>query len=496
MSNQLKFNSFKIFKFNSLFFLFLTIIAMSVSSCGSDDAPESPEVTLPTTGTVIGTVSKENSTLSGAIVTLKQEGQTDKNITVEADGAFKFTSVPVGKITIVVTYPSYITQTKPLVVVGGQTTTLSIVMGGDPEVVTLIPDAAFEQIIINMGFDTAPVNGSVPTYQIKKITHLTLNDSGVADLTGLQDFTALESLSCSNLYGTSVIKLTTIDLSKNTALKSLNLGSNKIATLDISKNLALQSIEVSGNFLSTLNVSKHTALTKIFCADNPITSLDISNNVLLEQLAISQSSINNIDVSKNPALQYLYCNGSKLTTLDVTKNPSLKVLYCIDNELKTLDLSQNMGLTGLSCGKNEITNLDLTKNIALNNLSCSSNTMTSIDITKCTQLEMFSCSNNLLSNLDISQNTKLLYLHCSYNNLAVLDCSKNPLLSTKDGYYLICDNNVLGKLNLKDGNNINIKGGNFLNNPSFLQIAVDDVNYSNDKWKGMKDPAATYVSSF
>ncbi len=476
--------------------MFLAIIGMSLSSCSSDDAPQAPPVTVPTTGSVSGFVQAEGVVVNGAVVTLKQDGQTDKTVTTGADGIFKFTTIPTGKISLVAAYANYITKTTPAVVSGGQDLQVTINISADESKVTAIPDAAFEKKLIDMGLDSGPINGSVPTYKISSVKNLSLNDSGIADVTGLQDFTALESFSCSNLYGSSVIKLKSIDISKNTALKSLNLATNEITTLDISKNLALESIDISGNSISTLDVTKHTNLKMLSCGDNKITTLDLSNNAALQDLYVSQLALTSIDVSKNPALRYFYINAVGLNTIDVSKNPALEVLYCIENNFQTIDVSNNSILRVLNIDKNKLTSLDLTKNAALTTVSCGRNEITSIDVTKCSELTTLVCNNNLLLNLDVSQNTKLLNLSCAYNVLGTLDCSKNPLLATKDGYYLICNNNVLTKLNLKSGNNKNFKGGNFLNNTSMLQIAVDDVAYSNEKWKDHKDPAATFVSSF
>lgn len=58
---------------------------------------------------------------------------------------------------------------------------------------TAIPDINFEQILINEGIDSdGTINGQVLTSDIVGVLHLDL--LFVYDLTGLQDFVALESL--------------------------------------------------------------------------------------------------------------------------------------------------------------------------------------------------------------------------------------------------------------------------------------------------------------
>ena len=72
---------------------------------------------------------------------------------------------------------------------------------------TLIPDPNFEQALIDLGYDTAPINGSVPTVNISSVTQLGVNDKNISDLTGIEDFTALTYLDCRDN------QLTSLDLS-------------------------------------------------------------------------------------------------------------------------------------------------------------------------------------------------------------------------------------------------------------------------------------------
>ena len=98
---------------------------------------------------------------------------------------------------------------------------------------TLIPDPNFEQALIDLGYDTAPINGSVPTATISGVTNLNVSDKNISDLTGIEDFSALTDLFCfENL-------LTTLDISNNTALEFLSCENNQLTSLDVSNNTAL-----------------------------------------------------------------------------------------------------------------------------------------------------------------------------------------------------------------------------------------------------------------
>jgi len=72
---------------------------------------------------------------------------------------------------------------------------------------TLIPDANFEQALINLGYDTGTPDGSVPTANINTVTDLDVSSQNISDLTGIEDFTALTSLNCNynNLTSEDVI---------------------------------------------------------------------------------------------------------------------------------------------------------------------------------------------------------------------------------------------------------------------------------------------------
>ena len=100
------------------------------------------------------------------------------------------------------------------------------------------------------------------------------------------------------------------------------------------------SIDCDDNQLTSLNVSKNTALTKLYCRDNQLTS---------------------VDVSKNTALTKLYCRDNQLTSVDVSENTALTELDCSNNQLTSLDVSKNTALTKLECYGNQINGEGMTK---------------------------------------------------------------------------------------------------------------------------------------
>jgi hypothetical protein len=87
-------------------------------------------------------------------------------------------------------------------------------------------------------------------------------------------------------------------------------------------------------------------------ANTGLTSLDVSKNTALTNLNCSGcTGLTSLDLSKSTALTYLYCNDcTGLTSLDLSKNTELTDLDCYDcTGLTSLDLSKNTALTDLDC---------------------------------------------------------------------------------------------------------------------------------------------------
>lgn len=113
------------------------------------------------------------------------------------------------------------------------------------------------------------------------------------------------------------------------------------------------------NQLTSLDVSKNTALQILFCDNNQLTSLDVSGAIALKELDCSNNQLTNLDVSGATALQILFCGNNQLTSLDVSKNVALQRLFCDNNQLTSLDVSKNTALERLDCEYNQLTQLNL-----------------------------------------------------------------------------------------------------------------------------------------
>ncbi len=91
---------------------------------------------------------------------------------------------------------------------------------------TYVPDDAFEQALINLDLDDI-FDDSVYTSAIDTVQILYLSNDGIADLTGVEDFTGLTELFCNEN------QLTELDLSNNPNLFELNCRNNLLTRLDV-----------------------------------------------------------------------------------------------------------------------------------------------------------------------------------------------------------------------------------------------------------------------
>ncbi len=118
---------------------------------------------------------------------------------------------------------------------------------------------------------------------------------------------------------------------------------NGVTSLDVTRNSELQSLDCSYNQLTSLDVTRNSELQSLDCSYNQLTSLDVSQNSTLQRLSCFDNQLTSLDVSRNLALEYLACSRNQLTSLDVTQNPLLVQLYCYDN-MRIVDLDVDNGL--------------------------------------------------------------------------------------------------------------------------------------------------------
>ena len=116
---------------------------------------------------------------------------------------------------------------------------------------TYVPDDNFEDYLETNGMGNGISNDDyVTTSNINTVTYLSIVSMSISDLTGIEDFIALEYLQCDD---------------------------NQITEIDVSNNINLLQLFCSNNQLTSLNVSNNPLLNHLYCFGNLLTTLDVSN---------------------------------------------------------------------------------------------------------------------------------------------------------------------------------------------------------------------------
>jgi len=335
---------------------------------------------------------------------------------------------------------------------------------------THIPDRYFELRLRDRGVDVGDIDGLVLTYWINTLTSLNLEPDlslYITDLTGIQDFKELVSLDCSRN------KLTTLDLSKNTALSKLNCSYNNLTTLDLSAQTKITSLECNANKITSLDLSKQTGLNYISCFGNALTYLNIKNG---NNTAIYWNGTDNGGFTSNPNLSCIIVDDPVYWNKNWMKKKNGGAIYsstCDGRYTDIPDVNFEKKLIALNIDAGQPDGKVLTSSISA---------ITTLDV-----------SASSIANLKgIEDFISLTNLNCSQNQLVNLDFSKHPLLTA-----LNCESNNLYNLNLKNGKNTLLVYNriSFKSNPNLKCIQVDDENYSNANWIQRKDSLTNYSST-
>ena len=347
---------------------------------------------------------------------------------------------------------------------------------------TNFPDDNFRELVKTLdGGD----DGSFTPDEIAKITRIEYKNQGIKSLKGIEHFTNLTVLVCSEN------PLTSLDVSQNTKLEWLRCSSTELTSLDVTANTELIGLECNNNQLSELDVSNNRKLDVLECQRSQLRSLDVSNNTALTDLKVMNNQLTTLDTSNNTELLTLNCYGNSNLQIDVRANTKLKYLNCSLTFPGNLDVTNNTALEYLSCYGSALTSLDVSNNPNLGILLCNGNWLTSLDVSQNTALTHLECQNNQLTELDVSRNTALSTLRCQENKLAFLNLENNTKLTAEK---LSCHGNAgpvpcgtpLQQLKGFDVNKAtSIQGGSF--DGGKVNYTGDELSYQYDLGHGFHE---------
>lgn len=340
---------------------------------------------------------------------------------------------------------------------------------------TNFPDENFRTHIKNYDTDK---NEYFSQTELDDVTSIWYQMGNAKDFTGIGHFKQLKKLECYKH------KLTTLDLSQNSALEELGCTSNQLTSLALGANTALKELHCGENQLTSLDVSQNTGLINFTCSENKLRTLTFGKNTALETLKCSGNELNALDLAALTALTTLACYDNELESLNINGLTNLTEVNCGENLfLQSLDISSNTALEKLNCSnmmhQGMLSDLVLGDNGALKSLDCSNNSLTSLGLSKLTGLTQLTCGNNDMESLDVSvlanlktldcsaysfggdkgsltslvfgdTNTNLTNVRCSNNQLTSLNVSRLSKLTSLD-----CSNNQLTSLDVSGLANLN-----------------------------------------
>ena len=271
---------------------------------------------------------------------------------------------------------------------------------------TNFPDAIFREYVAK-NFDKNN-DGMLSDNEIEKATSISIGNKGITDLTGVNYFTNLKTLDCTNNRN-----LKKLDIGNNTVLSTLFCEYTQLTSLNTSNNLSLKKLYCSHSNLETLDVSNNTELVDLYCDYNQLKTLDVSNNTKLEYLSCEKNNFTSLDVSNNTALKYFACDTNQLTTLDISNNTALEFFDCNTNHLTSIDLSNNPSLYGSSgCILNEY-------EISLENNTFDLSALPAgFDVTKASEWTNGTVNGSILTVEDVSKEVTYVY-DCGNNSITI-----------------------------------------------------------------------------
>jgi len=207
-----------------------------------------------------------------------------------------------------------------------------------------IPDPLFESYCIqsfdyNLDKHFSYFEAKIPTYVAPLFADF-------QSIEGIEHFESLEILYAKNM------SLTSLNLSNNSKLTTLDCSNNKIANADM---------------------HGLTKLVTVNLDNNPLTSLDVDGCNSITSLSIRKCGLSDIDLRSLTQLKSFYAQGNQFTTIDLTGNENLTNLNLDDSPITELDLSRNTKLKNLACSNTKLKEIDLSNNPDLSDIDLSSN---------------------------------------------------------------------------------------------------------------------------
>ena len=290
----------------------------------------------------------------------------------------------------------------------------------------------------------------------------------VTDITGLEYFTSLETLS---LKFNSVSDIKPIE--GISTLKVLILGENPISSINLDKLGELTDLRLYGTNISDIDLTKTPKLESLYLQRTNVSKVDLTPLQSLDQALLNKcSSLTEIKASNLPSITRIDAIECSLKSFEISDCPSLRELHLNSNKLTSIKMTNLAMLMRLNVYDNQLTSIDVSNLPLLMWLFVFDNQLTSIDLSANVPLREFRASNNPLTEVNLSTNENLVSLELeSMSKMKTLNI-KNDFYDEYSEYLIVDGNTALEKVITDPGKEFEHVKKLFANNPK-VQVVTE-----------------------
>ena len=290
----------------------------------------------------------------------------------------------------------------------------------------------------------------------------------VTDITGLEYFTSLETLS---LKFNSVSDIKPIE--GISTLKVLILGENPISSINLDKLGELTDLRLYGTNISDIDLTKTPKLESLYLQRTNVSKVDLTPLQSLDQALLNKcSSLTELKASNLPSITRIDAVECNLKSFEISDCPSLRELHLNSNKLTSIKMTNLAMLMRLNVYDNQLTSIDVSNLPLLMWLFVYDNQLTSIDLSANVPLREFRASNNPLTEVNLSTNENLVSLELeSMSKMKTLNI-KNDFYDEYSEYLIVDGNTALEKVITDPGKEFEHVKKLFANN-SKVQVVTE-----------------------
>lgn len=347
-----------------------------------------------------------------------------------------------------------------------------------------IPVVNFKNKLIALGIDIN-TDGNIQQSEALAVTSLSVANSNITDLTGINAFQNIIILNCTynsltslnvNIPGLLVLLcqnnlLSSLNFSGCTNLSNFDASYNQLTSLDFSNNHNIMGISAESNLLTSINLVGCIQLYWLYLSSNNLNSINLAGLNNLNELIAPFNQITSLNVASISTLANLNLSYNQLSTLNTSGLANLTELMVQNNpNLTLLNVSNCQLLNYINTNNSGISTINTTGCNSLFQLSMQNNNLVSVSFNNLPSLNILGLESNNISDINIVNCPTLHLINLAYNNLQTLNTSACLSLNNLQ----INNNPNLTSLFIKNGLNETL----YINNTSLQYICADETQVS------------------